>query len=463
VAKETSTAFINYTRSLWGLAFLFVFLYLMLGFFNRLATDDFYFLHAQQTIGAQACVKECYETFSGRWCAYWLTAWLLQFSDTVYFLFCFHLIILIGFVTLFYKIIQRFSFQLKWDLSPANSLLYAIVFCCSFFLSCFGIGESWFWYTSVCSYLLSILAFLFLIDQIFIPGYTIIGSLSLFILPAFIGGASESYAISACMVLLLILLSPRLKWLGFISSYSRSKLLLSFIILIISFSITALSPGNTVRISLLPHPDIAVQLFQPLKSLIKVGLLFFLTKLPIVVLFSFPWYFLGNAQSGVSTLTRIEFIKRLKFYLLATVIAVFVLILPAVLLLHETPPNRALSQVSLLLCVVVSYLFYLSGSYFRVVESTMKWLRIGAFFLSFFLMGFLLLQQYFTAGVYAKAYDERVALIKNHRKVNAPLFLKPLPSCGLLYSAEISFDSSFYSNRHLQKAFGIKYGINRIK
>ena len=181
------------------------------------------------------------------------------------------------------------------------------------------------------------------------------------------------------------------------------------------------------------------------------------------MLFSFPWYFLGNARSGVSTLTRIEFIKRLKFYLLATVIAVFVLILPAVLLLHETPPNRALSQVSLLLCVVVSYLFYLSGSYFRVVESTMKWLRSGDFFLSFFLMGFLLLQQYFTAGAYAKAYDERVALIKNHRKVNAPLFLKPLPSSGLLYSAEISVDSSFYSNRHLQKAFGIRYGISRIK
>ncbi|MBK9672347.1 MAG: hypothetical protein IPO70_08840 [Bacteroidetes bacterium] len=51
-------------------------------------------------------------------------------------------------------------------------------------------------------------------------------------------------------------------------------------------------------------------------------------------------------------------------------------------------------------------------------------------------------------------------LSQNESKTGtSTLILEPLPTSGMLYSAELSQDSTFYTNRHLQRAMGIKNGL----
>ena len=69
--------------------------------------------------------------------------------------------------------------------------------------------------------------------------------------------------------------------------------------------------------------------------------------------------------------------------------------------------------------------------------------------------------QYNTTQAYAQQVDNRIYILKTLQKKGNQLAtpLNALPTAGLLYSAEINTDTSYFSNKDLKKALGLKFNI----
>lgn len=461
--QEKKYPFFSQQGLLWLTAILFLFLVLLLCIFNRLAADDFYFLYAQQQLGTLACVKYCYATFSGRWLAYSLTCDALQFANAPYFLLVFG-ILTVSFIGLAIgNLIHRTNELVGMNMKRNEIVLHSVLLLCTFFFVNFGIAETWFWYTSVCSYLLSLGAFIFLITELSKSKLNFSSFLILIVFPLFIGGASESFAVIGILALLFIFIlsfsaHPKLRKL--VKTNHRIKLGIALVLLTVSFTITALAPGNSIRLSMLPHPSVGSQVFAPFKAFVKVGFLTFKNQLVFLLLFSLPWFYLGYKQRETVLISWIDFIKKFKLIFIALLVLLFILILPSTLVLNETPPVRALEQFSFVLCFAAALLFFAAGKQVVVNSKRVEFLnRFSTWIMILFLLA-CIFKQYHLAGKYAERYDARMkVLIGSSLQTNAALLLDSLPPSGMLYSAEISVDSNFYSNQHLQHALQLSRGV----
>ncbi len=461
--QEKKYPFFSHQGLLWLTAILFLFLVLLLCFFNRLAADDFYFLFAQQQLGTIACVEYCYATFSGRWMAYSLTCGALQFAKAPYFLLVFG-ILTVSFIGLAIgNLIHRTNELVGMKMKRNEIVLHSVLLLCTFFFVNFGIAETWFWYTSVCSYLLSSGALIFLITELSKSKVTLSSFFILIVFPLFIGGSSESFAVIGILALLFVFtlsFSGHPKLRALVKTNHRIKLGLALVLLAVSFTITAWAPGNSIRLSMLPHPTVGSQLFAPFKAFVKVGFLTLKNQFVYLILFSFPWFYLGFKQRGEELISFFKFVKKIKFIFFATAVMLFILILPSTMVLNETPPVRALEQFSFVLCFATALLFYAGGKQVVFASRKVEFLSRFSVWIMLVLLLTIIINQYRVTSKYAELYDARMEILKNRSMQNgAPLLLDSLPPSGMLYSAEISVDSNFYSNQHLQHALQLSRGI----
>ncbi len=461
--ENKKLAIISYNVVLWVHAILFLLLFLQLSYFNRLAADDFYFVFAQKQLGTLAAVKYSYVAFSGRWMAYGLTSSLLQFSEYAFFLFFFGISILALLLAAFYQLLGRIKLIGAMQWSSSEQVLYSILLACTFFFSNFGIAETWFWYTSVCSYLLSLIFFLFLVVELSKSKFSIFGFLLLIFYCLFIGGASESFAFSSILgvlALLLLSFSRIIRSKTSLQFNHRIKIGLSLFLLIVSFAITIAAPGNVVRLSMLPHPTPLQHLIAPFRSFAKLGFLLVTQQFVYLSVFSLPWFFLGMKHREGELFSFLELLKKLKLILFFLLVLIFLIVLPASLVLSEMPPVRALTQVSLLLCFSLALIFYWMGKRIKMSLKAVQFLRMSSQLLATFILMYTLLHQFNTTKKYAAQYDARMTVLKGTiLQNNTTLVIDSLPESGMLYSAEISSDTGFYTNKHLQNALNIKAAI----
>lgn len=448
----------------WVIGIMFTFFFLGLSYFNRFATDDYFFIYAARELGILDCVKQCYMNFSGRWLAYALTTALMNFYDLPYFLFCFNSMLFILFLLVFLKLIKQLFQQLSIELESSKLVQFALLFFAGVFFTCFDKAESWFWYTSVCSYLISLLAFLFCIQLIFSESINAIHFVLLFILTAYIGGASESFAFSFLFLLSLAILltySKQHQLINLLKKSTRNKLLFSSIVLLLSFAITAIAPGNYERVSLLPKPEPLAQMFQPVKSMAHLMAYSIIPNLHHFFLFTIPWYFIGlNYREKEQTSFKLSISKLLLLFILVMFFCL-IFMLPGILILHETPPGRALSLVSFFLYLILSLSFFLLG---RKLVFKPKGLNLIAKIYGCFMIVYLpfyMGNQLLVASNYAEAVDQRMIEISKGREKGKDIVLSALPASGFIYSAELSQEADFHSNQHLQHALKLDSPVRR--
>ncbi len=462
--NTTWKKYFTYTYGLWVLAILFILLVVILFYFNRLAADDFYFLSLQNERGTIEGVKHCYESYSGRWLAYALTCFLLQFSNSSFFLIAFgcanFLLLLFAINALLGKALKFF----KLVVTSSSTSLYSILFLATFFFCSFDKGETWFWFTSVCSYLVSITALLLLLNESLSSRFNGWTLFVLLLLAAYIGAASESYALLSILFfsgLLFIRLRKSSAIKDNTVQLSALKLILIVLFLCGSFFITAMAPGNAVRISLLPPQGSAIQFIAPIKAVAQLGLYFLKSQFILLLLICAPWYFwaVELKKNSKVPLPKIK-IKSISLCFLFLLI-VFVLILPATLLLSETPPARALSQLSLVISVVYCACFFYVGYFFPLPHSSLRMLKRFSFLLC---CGLLIssIQNQFTIGQkYARGWDQRMEFLLQQKldSKSKIVYLNKLGDSGWLYPAEISGDSSHFTNQHLRKALSLPFEL----
>ena len=234
----------------------FLLLYFVLSFFNRPASDDILFISILKGKSISEYIKWFYETWSGRWTG---TAYFYQvmsisnaFQNIHYYMFLYYLITIIIFiysvaVILKFSINKLFNIELRFK----TIVVYSILFIGAFYFLTFQYMEVWWWMCASVDTLQGIV-FLFLgialllqvkktiVHYVFITGCFI-----------YIGGGYEIYSLLIISISLFtigyFILKRNKQFFSFDTNHYLKGLLTGLLALLLSFSISILSPGNMKR------------------------------------------------------------------------------------------------------------------------------------------------------------------------------------------------------------------------
>jgi hypothetical protein len=442
---------------------LFLFLYGILSFHNRLAADDFFYWGLTKEGGPWYAMMFQYEAFCGRWAAHIPACFFLGFYKIPFTLFIYHLVTLIALLTGIYLLLSKLLLR-YFNYSNRNILiLYSFLFCIAFFFSSYSISETWFWYIAVWTYMWSIIMSLFLFNELLEARSKLISWPIIMISAAFIGGACESYAVIDIMILVFMILHYRFKKNNKSLGDKRrlnNKIFFALVILSVSFAITYFSPGTTIRKELLPQTSFFEKTYMHFKVYGKLLLILTPPRLPWLILFSLPWIFIG-AQLPASPFFNLSIKQYFFRSSLILLTAVFIILLPTSFAMSDLAPGRALSIVSICFCIYFSMLFIYIGRYKNIKE---KLKVIGKYSFAVISTVFLIIQLAHQSGLvyfYNRAYDQRIEyLIDLEQKGNKETVeLERLPDSGMLYWEEIKTDTSFYVNEQIKRGLDLGYTI----
>lgn len=220
----------------------------------------------------------------------------------------------------------------------------------------------WFWYVGAWTYMWSIIAGNFLLWILWRNRTSIIQKAFIVILTAYIAGAAESYSV-IYLFLLCIMLLMKMKNLfpAFTQKLNSHSLIFALLCLVLFYSITILAPGTWARKDMLTDATFVQHLIVVAKAY-GIIVLFQTPKLiHYLLFFGLPWLLLGQELSSGD---KMEVRKTLLLFIKSVLtIGIFILILifPASWVLYDLPPARALSQISLLLSMYVSFIFFYAG------------------------------------------------------------------------------------------------------
>jgi len=452
-------------------AALFLLLFFIVSYYNRLAADDFYYLGGYTEKGVFGCMRDLYFGYSARWTAYLFTGWIISLNTFKCYQFIFNCVTLFTLgVSIFFLVKNIFFKTLDIHLSKKLNLLYSTILACSLFFSSYSKAETWFWLVQVCTYLWSIIMSLILINVLLQEKISTVHYLIIIIAAIYIGGASESYALinifllSTCLCFSNFKFKKRL-WISFPQHQNANKkIILALVFLLISFTITMMGPGNEIRYSALPKVSFVQTTWIQIKSFIKI--LFIKTPLEVhyLFLFSFPWLVLGKYFSpGILKKSLPDILLSVKKYFFLLLALIFVFLIPTSFIMSELGPDRALSQISFLVCFAFSLLFFFIGYSVEINNRIVKFLKTGTLVITIGILLFHLNEQFSAAKKYANAFDQRINILKelNRTKENEVIELYPLPSPGMIYSAEISEDTGYFTNNFLEYAFHLKFDTRK--
>ncbi|MEP7168132.1 MAG: DUF6056 family protein, partial [Bacteroidota bacterium] len=355
-------------------------------------------------------------------------------------------------------------------LSKKINLLYAIILTCCLFFTTYSIPETWFWLVQVCTYLWSIITSLILLIILMQEKNKMIHYLILLIASVFIGGASESYSMVNIFLLTFYMLLSNSSfknnsWISFPKyQNTNKKILFALIFLLISFTITMMAPGNEIRYSALPTVSAVQTAWIQIKSFIKI--IFFRTplKMHYLFLFSFPWLVLGNYLSTSAPKRKlITALNSIKKYFFIFLFLIFIFLIPTSFVMSELGPDRSLSQISFCFSLCFTSLFFFIGYSVEINNNAFQILKTGTIILSIGVLFFHLSEQFSITKKYANAFDNRISLLTELNKTEQKnaIELDALPASGMIYSAEISEDTSYFTNNFLEYALHLKFDVNK--
>jgi hypothetical protein len=320
----------------------------------------------------------------------------------------------------------------------------------------------------VCTYLWSIIMSIILINIILHEKTRTVPYFTLAFAAIFIGGASESYALVNIFLLLTfcIILNFSIKYFSWMSFFKNSqtnkKITIALIFLMASFIITMMAPGNEVRYSALPKVSFDQTMWIQIKSFIKIIFIKTPVKFPYLLLFSFPWVILGIHFSSSKNKMVHAFLS-IKKYIFFLLTLIFIFLIPTSFIMSELGPDRALSQISFLISIFFASAFFYFGYSVELNNTMIKFLKTGTVIFSMGFLVFHILSQFQTEKKYAIAYDERMRLLSNLKTIKRTneMALEPLPYPGMIYSAEISEDTSYFTNNFLEYALHLNFNVKK--
>lgn len=440
---------------------LFLSLFAVLAWHQRLATDDFYFLNILNQHGVLNGVLTEYQTWSTRFSSVGLNLTILHYTQkTPWVLTVFSLFGLFAFVmAVFWNIKNTITFVFKGmgdkEQKSIASILNVSMFIVSvFFISSVKIDETWFWLCSSCTYLWSVIMCLFstgwLLSKTNRFPYFVLGLTGF----AFVGGASGPLAIILLLGLAVstAFTSKIADQLNLSRNALRTKTILGFLTCLITFTVLYLGQGNRAREMFFDE----VSLLSSFILNIKMTGIVFLKRLPLTVLIQicliFPLVYFGSMQRK----NKHSSWKKIPLFLsLIYLSIIFIYQWSITYKTQDIAAYRALFFVSVSTAIYLAFLLYYLAKNLATNKLT-SILCYASFLFGPLLFGYHLVNQSQLAPAYANSYDDRMFSLQNLKVTNGQLtVLQPLKTSGMLYSAEISVDSAFHANKHLEQALNL--------
>lgn len=444
---------------------LFGCLLLMLCSYNRLATDDFYFIWDVRNHGIITGVTSQYMEWCGRFAATFAMDVFYKAFDVNYTFYAFvpfasALFVFAG----IYYLMRNATSHLSIVISTSHKIIAAASFTALLFFLSFDIGESWFWFCAQSSYMWSIIAFIW--GMVFLTNSKKSVPSTLFSILCFIyvGGSSEVYSVifGLFFTAYLLIQYQKLKNIKpFVIRYQRA--LIVYAAFGISFLLFLVAPGNYLRDGLFPEHQFWNSFYITAKSIVKFGALYLPFKLMYILVFATPFLFIGDSlkalKIGQLNVSLQSFFSKISILFAVTLFVFFFLV---AYVMVETGPPRIWFLVSFLFAIYCSLLFFYAGykSLFNLKQLT--FIKNGTVILGIALMIFHLITQYFIASNYAKANDARIEYITTLNKTiekDTLIALPQLPPPGMLYSTEIGTDTSHFTNKEIRLGYDLKFHV----
>ena len=455
----------SYSKQLTFILALFVCLLLMLCYYYRLATDDYYFIWDVRHNGIIGNVKSQYMEWCGRFAATFAMGIIYKYFDIQYLYYMlFPLFSAALLSTGIYFLLGNLSSKISITSTKSQKSLAAGSFTALLFFLSIDIGESWFWFCGLSSYLWSIIAFVWACIFLSNTKHAFLSTLSAVICFIYIGGSSEVYsAIYGLFFTILLFRNYRKEKNIKLFIYSNKKFLIVYGAFAISFIIFLIAPGNYLRDGLFPEHKFWYSFFITAKSFVKFGILYLPFKLPYILVFATPFLFLGNTLKPRDI--KLFHLSFKSFFVKSSILFVgvlFIFFFIVAYVMVETGPARMWFMVSFLLSIYCCIIYFYAGykDIFNVKQLVL--FKNGSVILGIGLMLFHLIYQYPIASAYSKATDSRNEYITQLNKTiegDSLVYLAPLPPPGMLYSTEIASDTNHFTNKELRLGYELKFHV----
>jgi hypothetical protein len=436
---------------------VFIALFVILSINNRPAADDFEFLKTVRIFGVWNAMIVMWKSWNVRWLAIlFVNAAFDVYDLTGSFLF-YHIITLLCLAWTIHRFTSSIFHALEIKASHIQNLSCSVLLLISFFFLSFGIAESFFWITVNTMYLWSTIFFLLgsgeLIRKRTSPASYILVSISFF----YLGGSFETYACIILLFLAALLIYEFRK-------PDRDKKLVRFLVLSIiflsaSFIFELIGSGWQNRHSVLGSPTLLSSLLVTGKAFVKMLIFYIPANLHWLILFFIAW-----TGIGLELQSRFPFPKNFLLKLgLTFSITTLLILFPSCYLLRETPPFRTWTLICFLLSTTIAAAGLFAGQKLLHKKDMLQYFITLSFIVLLFLFLKTFMDQKKITNDYAAAFDAREKVLVDAKISNREgiIELEPLPPFGLLYSAEISSDTSFYRNRHVKDYYQLKCAVRK--
>ncbi len=430
---------------------LFLICFLWIGYYNRFASDDFEFLNKLRTYGFAGSVQWFHEHWNTRWSAITLLNWVLICTLTVGSLVWYHLVSFLLLWWAFYRNISNLIHE-----PETTRIIYSGYASIAFFYACFSINDVFFWINTSTMYLYGCIAIVFAIAEITTRKHTVLSYLRLSLLGLFTAGAYEPLVFTCMLscVAILFLLVKRHKWDVWRIPFDK-KIIILLSSLMLGFAISYSGEGHVVRATYLPQESFFFKTWVWIKAIVKMFVLHIPLKMLPVFLFSIPWFLFGAKYQS-------QWFSKKLFQRITIVMVVLVMIslLPVAFIMSEMGPERAWTQISLYLVVYIALVACYAGKALQKYYSMNKVLKLYSVIAVMYVLA-IGIPRLVQAKQYSNAYDERIALILDHKNSgkNTTLTLSPLPESGWLHSAEIATGPEHFYNIFLKEFLGLDFEI----
>lgn len=395
------------------LAYIFI-----LGWYNPILIDDYCFLSVQRDHGMFGSIKFWYNNWQGRFMPQLFTnvfVWIYQKSGSTILLTSLHFSI---FILGAYRIVKNMNFTISKNVLVNRCYILAIILMVFNSTILFNFKPSTFFWVNVSTMYFGGLFFLVLgVGELFYNSNKIISYTLLCFSFFYVGCSSEHVGLITLILLLLLVVFKRLSLL---KSMFYNKLFIALVCCLISFLIMLLAPGNEVRRSHFPEPDL-IDAFITAKISLKKVIKLIIAKIPQFVAIGFPFLLLGILKRQRPN--KVMLLKLVIFSAPLILIMLYVFMLPTAYAISSIGPKRALTYLTGVIIVLVIVSFYFVGFYSRLPKT------FGIFTV---LLGSLYFG-YFTYNTYTISLSDSINFAKNERERSDKLLMfKEIKAKGII-------------------------------
>jgi hypothetical protein len=424
---------------------VFIFLYLFICYYNRLATDDFHFLSNIHNYGIWDGMIHEYNSWSSRYTSVLMNHCYLWIENrTGWGLFFFGLLNLITVVATIHGL-RTSVYEHKVSESPSmnspdwkTSLLMASVL---FYITP-DKGETWFWLCAACTYLWSIISTMYLTSWLLKRNANLVHHMLGVLVCLYIGGSSGPLTIIILIILVAYtVLAKNRKWL----IISNIRILLAWVLLAISFFILYQAEGNSNREAFFENITIIESFWLNFKMCGILILRSLSTQFIVAGIVLAIILIASSLNSGDWKLT-------LRSWILPSVMlgfGIFIYQWPITYMTQDIAAVRAMLPIVIMLALHVMAVYQKTKISLPLSFITLMLYMISI--VSLFAGIFLLKDAVKTLPSYSLAYDQRLELLMSFEQCDGPIGLMSLPDSGIIHSAEIGTHSQNAQNQHLKE------------